>query len=42
MNQYKIRNLNKLKEKMPPKLVDMIVKCLNPNYKERPDFKKLL
>jgi len=40
--QYKIRNMNKLKEKMPPKLVDMVVKCLNPDPEKRPDFKSFL
>lgn len=42
MMQYKIRNLSKLRDKMPVKLVDMVIKCLNPNPRERPDFKQIL
>lgn len=31
MNGYKINNLDKLKYNTPTKLVDIIVKCLNPD-----------
>lgn len=38
----KIKNLQKLKEKTPVKLVNMILKCLEPDPKKRCDFKHLL
>jgi len=42
MKGYKINNLDKLKFKTPSKLVDIIVKCLNPDPKKRCDLNELL
>lgn len=42
MCEGKVRNLIKLKEKIPSKLVNMILKCLRPDPANRPDFKFFL
>jgi len=39
MKGYKINHLDKLKLKTPTKLVDLIVKCLNPDHNLRCDLK---
>jgi len=38
MKGYKINNITLLYDKTPPKLLDIIIKCLNPNPELRCDL----
>jgi len=42
MKRYHVKHLDKLKNKIPAKLVTMILRCIHPDQNKRCDMKQIL